>query len=61
MNKSLLELLVCPVCRGPVHPEDEDSRLVCPACRVAYPVREDIPVMLPEEAKPWEPKEHQAQ
>ncbi len=60
MNKSLIDLLVCPVCRGPVRPEDEDSCLVCPACRVAYPVREGIPVMLPDAAKPWEPKKRKA-
>ncbi len=52
LNKDLLELLVCPLCRGNVQPVDEEEGLLCPACATVFPVREDIPVMLPEEAVP---------
>ena len=48
----LLELLVCPRCRGPLEHEREPERLVCPACRLAYPVRDGIPIMLIDEAAP---------
>ena len=52
MNPKLLDLLVCPVCKGPLTWKKSAQELVCPACRIAYPIRDDIPVMLPEEARP---------
>jgi len=52
MNPKLLDLLVCPVCKGPLSWKKPAHELVCPACRIAYPIRDDIPVMLPEEARP---------
>jgi uncharacterized protein YbaR (Trm112 family) len=51
VDKRLLDILVCPVCKGPlifVKPRDE---LVCRADRLAYPIRDDIPVMLEDEAR----------
>lgn len=48
----LLELLVCPRCKGTLTYEPSAERLVCPACRVAYPVRDGIPIMLVDEAVP---------
>ena len=51
MDRKLLEILVCPVCKGPLHHRKEQHELVCRACRLAYPVRDDIPVMLEEEAR----------
>ena len=48
----LLELLVCPRCKGELRYEEDRERLVCPACRLAYPVREGIPIMLIDEATP---------
>jgi len=57
MNNKLLEILVCPVCKGPLTYRKEVAELVCPACRIAYPIRDDIPVMLPEEARPLEIQE----
>jgi len=47
---ALLEMLVCPLCKEPVQPLADQSGLQCPACRRVYPVRDDIPVMLVEEA-----------
>lgn len=57
MNPKLLEILVCPVCKGPLDWKKQALELVCPACRIAYPIRDDIPVMLPEEARPLGPDE----
>jgi uncharacterized protein YbaR (Trm112 family) len=48
--KELLEILRCPVCIKPVHLLPDNSGLKCEACRRVYPVRDDIAVMLPEEA-----------
>lgn len=48
--KELLAILVCPVCKKPVHLLADNAGLKCEACKRVYPVRDDIPVMLPEEA-----------
>jgi uncharacterized protein len=48
--QDLLEMLVCPICKEPVRLLDDQSGLKCSKCRRVYPVRDDIPVMLPEEA-----------
>lgn len=50
LNAELLEILACPKCKGAVVLTEEQDGLRCEACHVVYPVREDIPVMLPEEA-----------
>ncbi|MFZ5575768.1 MAG: Trm112 family protein [Pseudomonadota bacterium] len=57
MNPKLLEILVCPVCKGPLEWRKVEHELVCRACRLAYPIRDDIPVMLPEEARALNPDE----
>ncbi len=46
----LLEILVCPRCKGPLEYREAESSLVCLACRLRYPIREDIPIMLIDEA-----------
>ena len=51
MDARLLEILVCPVCKGPLDFRKTNQELVCKACKLAYPVRDDIPVMLEEEAR----------
>ena len=51
MDARLLEILVCPVCKGPLDFRKANQELVCKACRLAYPVRDDIPVLLEEEAR----------
>jgi uncharacterized protein len=48
--KELLAILACPVCKKPVHLLPDNSGLKCDACKRVYPIRNDIPVMLPEEA-----------
>jgi uncharacterized protein len=51
LDTELREILVCPACHGPL--EDQDEGLSCPACHVLYPVIEDVPLMIREEASPW--------
>ena len=50
LNPELLALLACPVCRGELEPVDNESGLECPACGLVFPVRDNIPIMLQEEA-----------
>ena len=54
MDKELLEILACPKCKSGV--EWEDDKIICRHCKVYYPVREGIPVMLVEEAKDYKRK-----
>jgi uncharacterized protein YbaR (Trm112 family) len=49
--KELLDILVCPLCKVPVQLLPDGSGLKCTSCRRVYPVRDEIPVMLPEEAQ----------
>ncbi len=51
MDKKLLELLVCPVTKGPLIHDREKDELVSRAARLAYPIRDGIPVMLEDEAR----------
>lgn len=51
MDKKLLDILACPVCKGPLEYHQKEQELVCKVDRLAYPVRDDIPVMLEEEAR----------
>ena len=48
----LLDLLVCPKCRGELEYRAAEPSLICPACRLKYPVRDGIPIMLIDEAAP---------
>jgi uncharacterized protein YbaR (Trm112 family) len=50
LDQRLLDILVCPKCKGSLDYRRADLKLVCPACKLAYPVRDDIPVMLEAEA-----------
>lgn len=51
LDKQLLSLLVCPVTKAPLEYDRERSELVCRASGLAYPIRDDIPVMLESEAR----------
>lgn len=51
IDKHLLEILVCPVTKGPLILDRDKSEFISLAARLAYPIREDIPVMLEEEAR----------
>jgi uncharacterized protein len=51
MNPRLFEILACPVCKGTLKYQREAQLLVCRMDRLAFPVRDDVPVMLEEEAR----------
>jgi uncharacterized protein YbaR (Trm112 family) len=51
ISKDLLDILACPKCKGPVKLTEKADGLVCKPCRLMYEIREDIPVMLIDEAK----------
>jgi hypothetical protein len=57
MDKKLLDILVCPVTKAPLEYHEKEQELVCYASRLAYPIRDGIPVMLEEEARPLGPDE----
>ena len=54
INKELLEILACPKCKGEVRLTPTEDGLICEKCRLLYEIREDIPIMLIDEAKPLE-------
>jgi len=51
INQDLLDILVCPQCKGPVALTEKKDGLVCSACKLEYEIRDDIPIMLIDEAK----------
>ncbi|MEN6332452.1 MAG: Trm112 family protein [Smithella sp.] len=51
LNEKLLEILACPQCHGAVRRDEKSGGLICDNCKLLYEVRNDIPVMLIEEAK----------
>uniref|UniRef100_A0A7C3LVU1 UPF0434 protein ENX03_07400 n=1 Tax=Leptospirillum ferriphilum TaxID=178606 RepID=A0A7C3LVU1_9BACT len=53
LDPFLLSVLVCPKCKGDLSPVQNPEGLACSVCRLLYPVKEDIPVMLIEEALPY--------
>jgi hypothetical protein len=57
IDAKLLELLACPLSKAPLRWDPERSELVSESARLAYPVRDGVPVMLPSEARPLEPDE----
>ena len=51
MDPKLLDILVCPLCKGPLQYKKAEKELICKADRLAYPIRDDIPIMLEDEAR----------
>ncbi|MFV2060667.1 MAG: Trm112 family protein [Gammaproteobacteria bacterium] len=51
MDKKLLDILACPICKGLLHLDKTKNELICNVDKLAYPIRDDIPVMLVEEAR----------
>ena len=51
LDPALLEIIVCPDCHGALAVDEAASELTCTACGLAYPVRDDIPVLLVDEAR----------
>jgi uncharacterized protein YbaR (Trm112 family) len=52
INKELLDILACPKCKGNVHLNEKEDGIVCDSCKLMYPIRDDIPIMLIDEAIP---------
>jgi uncharacterized protein YbaR (Trm112 family) len=57
LDSKLLDILACPVCKGPLQYAKQQSVLVCRADRLAYPIRDGIPVMLEDEARRLDPQD----
>lgn len=55
MDTKLLDILACPLCKGPLQYSKSQQVLVCRADRLAYPIRDGIPIMLEEEARNLQP------
>jgi uncharacterized protein YbaR (Trm112 family) len=55
MDPKLLDILVCPICKGPLEHDRAAQELICHADKLAYPIKDGIPVMLEDEARKLEP------
>jgi uncharacterized protein YbaR (Trm112 family) len=53
LSPQLLEILVCPKCKGPLEYRENESVLICPVDRLRYQIRDDIPIMLIDDATPY--------
>jgi uncharacterized protein len=51
MDTRLLDILVCPVCKGKLEYQKPEMELICKPCKLAFPIRDGIPVMLADEAR----------
>ena len=51
LSQDLLDILVCPKCKGDLRLTDKEDGLVCEACKLRYPIKDDIPIMLIDEAE----------
>jgi uncharacterized protein YbaR (Trm112 family) len=56
IDKDLLDILACPKCKGEIYLNERQDGLICDQCRLLYEIRDDIPIMLIDEAKPVAPK-----
>ncbi|MCD6326589.1 Trm112 family protein [bacterium] len=54
IDSELLEILVCPKCKGELEYQEPEQKLICNSCKLAYRIEDDIPVMLIDEAEPIE-------
>lgn len=52
IKKELVDILACPKCKGPVTLNEAADGLICPVCKVVYEIKDDIPIMLIDQAKP---------
>ena len=60
MNRKLLDILVCPLCKGQLRYDRKAGELICKAERLAYPISNDIPMMLEDEARKLSLEEYDA-
>jgi uncharacterized protein len=52
LSQDLLDILACPKCKGQIRLNAEKDGLICDTCKLLYPIKDDIPIMLIDEAKP---------
>ena len=52
ISKDLLDILACPQCKGDIYLNEQEDGLICDACKLLYEIKDDIPIMLIDEAKP---------
>ncbi len=57
ISKELLEILACPKCKGDIFLNQQGDALICKACRLVYQIKDDIPIMLIDEALPYDGKD----
>lgn len=57
MDSKLLDILVCPICKGPLLYRKTEQELICRADRLAFPIKDGIPVMLEDDARKLDPEE----
>lgn len=57
MDGKLLDILACPLCKGPLVYKKAEAELICKPCRLGFPIKDDIPVMLEDEARKVPPLE----
>jgi len=50
ISKELLDILACPKCKGEIHLNETQDGLICDRCKLLYPIKDDIPIMLTDEA-----------
>jgi uncharacterized protein YbaR (Trm112 family) len=53
IDRELLEILACPKCKGDIVVAKKEDGLICKSCKLLYPIRDDIPIMLIDEALPY--------
>ena len=54
LDKDLLDILACPACKGDLEYDRENEKLICPTCKLRYDIKDDIPIMLIDEAEKFE-------
>lgn len=54
IDRKLLDILACPQCKGDLKLQREQQILCCPRCRLAFPIRDNIPILLVDEASAWD-------
>lgn len=52
IKKELLDILACPKCKGDIHLNEKEDGLICDSCKLLYEIRDEIPIMLIDEARP---------
>ena len=60
INRKILDIVVCPICKSSLHLDEDKHELICKVDKLAYPIRDDIPVMLVDEARSLSPEEASA-